>query len=171
MRISYLFAVVGRNGCGKTTWIKKNIITTNDNLEKNVIVVTPDPIEHDTLPIIKFDKKFQENIYNNTGCKRIIYEDNLQEILLNLHNCSLVLDDCKTYLNNQTPAIMRELYIRRRQRMIDVYFVCHSLRQLPPECFDFLNYLVYFKTNENLKMRKKLIAPNLYEVLERNKKN
>jgi len=164
-RKCFLTLVVGSNGTGKTTFLENNIIKGKS------LIVTPDEIEYPNVRLIKNDSNLSKNIYemSNTDIAKVIYEENLEKILRNFSNGTLVLDDCKTYLTSQTPATMRELYIRRRQRMVDVYFVAHSLRQIPPSAFDFANKLVYFKTMENLKNRKDLIDPFIFQRIEKTK--
>lgn len=170
MRKALLNLVVGANGEGKTTFLKRNIIDRNNpHGKKNIIIVTPDPVEHTEYPLIEEDNNFAKNIYYNEGTKRIIWNDNLPVIVNNCYNCTLILDDIKTILTNSTPQFMANLYIRRRQRMVDIYFVSHFLMEIPPRAFSFANYLILFKINENINRRKNIIDENNFEKIAKAK--
>jgi hypothetical protein len=161
-RKSLLIAIVGKNKCGKTYFLQNNII----NVSKKALIVVVDEIEYPGLEIIKHDKNFQKNIYNLNGCKRVIFDDNLDEILTNCHDCSLILDDCKSFLDGQTPRFMRKLYTRRRARQIDIYLVCHSFIDIPPAVFKYIDMFVYFKTNEYLPEKpERGINPFIYDMI------
>jgi hypothetical protein len=86
-------------------------------------------------------------------------------IKLNFYGGNLILDDAMAYLTNQTPEIMRYLYIRRRQFGIDLYIVAHGLRQLPPQVFTFASFLILFNSTENFSYRKRDLQPELFEKI------
>jgi len=157
-RKTELTLIVGVNGTGKTTFIANKILTVG----KKGLVVTPDGAEWRQLPLIT-----KEQLRTFTGQARIIYEgpETLEAIKNNYSGGALILDDAMAYLNEQTPATLQYIYIRRRQYGVEIYIVAHGLRQLPPKCFTFASYLILFNTVENFSSRKKDIYPELYEKL------
>jgi hypothetical protein len=150
---------VGINGTGKTTFINDSIIK---NYSAKSLVVTPDSMEWRHLPIIPPDQ-----IRTFTGAGRIIYENigTIEEIAKNYHGGNLIFDDAMAYLSNQTPEIMRYIYIRRRQYGIDIYIVAHGLRQLPPQVFTFASYIILFNSTENFTYRKRELQPELFDKI------
>jgi hypothetical protein len=157
-RKTELSLIVGVNGTGKTTFIANSVLQAG----KKGLIVTPDELEWRQLPLIS-----KEQIRTFTGHARIIYEgpETLEAIKNNYSGGVLVMDDAMAYLNEQTPAMMQYIYIRRRQYGIDIYIVAHGLRQLPPKCFTFTSYLILFNTVENFASRKKDVYPELYDKI------
>ncbi|MDR0207038.1 MAG: ATP-binding protein [Bacteroidales bacterium] len=158
IRKTELTLIVGVNGTGKTTFIANSVLLTG----KKGLVVTPDGLEWRKLPLIT-----NEQIRTFTGHARMIYEGpkTLEAIKNNYSGGILVLDDAMAYLDEQTPAMMQYLYIRRRHHGIDLYFVAHGLRQVPPKCFTFTSYLILFNTVESFVSRKKDVYPELFEKI------
>jgi hypothetical protein len=127
-------------------------------------VLTPDSVEWRHLPIIPTDQ-----IRTFTGAGRIIYENTgtIEAIVKNYHGGNLIFDDAMAYLTNQTPEVMRYIYIRRRQYGIDIYIVAHGLRQLPPQVFTFASYLILFNSIENFSYRKRDMQPELFDRVQK----
>jgi len=157
-RKTELNLIVGVNGTGKSTFIANTALPTR----KKGLVVTPDGAEWRQLPLIE-----KEQLRTFTGYARIIYEgpETLEAIKNNYSGGVLVLDDAMAYLNEQTPAMLQYLYIRRRQFGIDLYLVAHGLRQIPPKCFTFCSYIILFNTVENFASRKKDVYPELFDKI------
>lgn len=157
-RKAELNLVVGINGTGKTTWLEKNIV----NNGKKCLIITPDPMEWKQIPEIRY-----EDIRTLNGVGKIIYSDSktLEKIKSNYSGGALILDDAMSYLDEQTPSVLQFLYIRRRQRGVDIYIVAHGLRQIPPKAFTFASWLILFNSVENFQMRKKELLPDTFEKI------
>lgn len=156
-RKANLNLVVGINGTGKTTWLNNEVVK---KVEK-CLIVTVDSTEWKQVPTIR-----PEDVRTFTGISKIIYNDNTLEVIKNnFFGGALILDDAMSYLNNQTPAILRYLYIRRRQHGVDLYVVAHGLKQLPPQIFSFATWLVLFNSTENFSLRKKEIVEETYNKI------
>lgn len=157
-RKTQLNLVVGINGTGKTTFIRQNIVEKR----KKVLVITPDDSEWRQLPTVSTP----EEIYNMQQPSRLIYADGCMEMVTRYYfGGALVLDDAMAYMKFQTDDTMRFLYIRRRQRGVDVFFVAHGLRQVPVQCFTFGSYLFLFATTENFSSRKKELADDIFKKI------
>ena len=154
-RKTQLNLVVGINGTGKTTFLREKIVQN-----RKALILTPDAMEWRHLPEVRTPAE----VRMMAGPSRIIYQgpETLELVRGNFFGGALVLDDAMAYLNEQTPATMQYLYIRRRQFGIDIYIVAHGLRQLPPKCFTFGSFLFLFATTENFSARKKELQPELY---------
>ena len=153
-RKTQLNLVVGINGTGKTTFLRDNIVSGK------TLVITPDAAEWRQLPLCRT----AADIINMQVPSRIIYTgpETLELVKKSFAGGRLILDDAMAYLNEQTPATLQYMYIRRRQFGIDIYLVAHGLRQLPPKCFTFGSFLFLFATTENFSTRKKELQPELY---------
>lgn len=158
-RKTQLNLVVGINGTGKTTFLCDEVVMKRPKC----LVVTPDDYEWRELPEVSTASE----IYNLQGRARVVYRDQgtLETIARNYYGGVLVLDDAMAYLGFQTQDVLRFLYIRRRQRGIDVYIVAHGLRQVPVQCFTFGSYLILFATTENFSSRKKELDDELYRTI------
>lgn len=155
-RKTQLNLVVGINGTGKTTFLRQNVVERRPK----VLVITPDECEWRQLPVVEQPR----DIFYLNGAARMIYRDEntIQTAIRYYSGGALILDDAMAYLGFQTPDTMRYLYIRRRQRGVDVYLVAHGLRQVPPQAFTFGSYLVLFATTENFTSRRKELDPEIY---------
>ena len=66
----------------------------------------------------------------------------------------LVFDDCRAYLHAATDDRVRQLIIRRRQRMVDVLAVGHGFNEVPPVFFTFASEIILFRTTDNVARRR-----------------
>lgn len=155
-RKTQLNLVVGINGTGKTTFMRENVVKH----ARKCLVVTPDDYEWRELPEVTT----AQQIYNLQQPSRLVYHgpESLEMAVKYFYGGTLVLDDAMTYLKFQTDDTLRGLYIRRRQRGIDVYIVAHGLRQVPVQCFTFGSYLILFATTENFSSRKKELDGDIF---------
>lgn len=143
VRQGVFIIIVGTNGTGKTTLIRK-LINANG---KRVLVVDPDGIEWHDLPTIE-----SEDITRLKQGKRArIVAPNPEDLaaLTAFSEGSLVLDDCRYYVKARIEESIRKVFVRRRQRGIDIYAVAHSLNEVPPTFWTFATHLLLFKTTDN----------------------
>lgn len=148
--------VVGINGTGKTTFIRENVVAHSHK----ALVVTPDDYEWRELPEVTT----AQEVYAMQQPSRIVYKgpETLEMVIKSFYGGQLILDDAMAYIGFQTSETMRFLYIRRRQRGVDVYIVAHGLRQVPVQCFTFGSYLILFATTENFSSRKKELDEEIF---------
>ena len=71
-RTTQLIIVLGYNGTGKTTLVKKMIADSLKH-ERRVLVVTPDDIEFSTIPPVH--QRLTHHVKTYTGARRMVYED------------------------------------------------------------------------------------------------
>jgi len=160
-RKTQLNLVVGINGTGKTTFLRENVVKRGGKC----LVVTPDDYEWRELPEVTTATE----IYNLQHGARLVYRgpETLEMAIGSFYGGALILDDAMAYIGFQTSDTMRFLYIRRRQRGVDVYVVAHGLRQVPVQCFTFGSFLILFATTENFSSRKKELDDEIFRrILE-----
>lgn len=161
-RKTYLDLVVGINGTGKTTFLRKNVVERS----RKSLVVTPDEAEWRFLPTVSS----AQEIYNLQGAARLVCDGSEEQLLMvtrSFYGGALVFDDAMAYLQfGSTSPVMRYVYIRRRQYGVDIYLVAHGLRQVPVQAFTFGSHLILFATTENFSARKRELDPETYARIE-----
>lgn len=135
--------IVGTNGTGKTTLVKKLI----DANGRKVLVVDPDGIEWGSLATIE---PYQVDKIKQGKRARIVGPTPGDlAYLTGFSEGSLVLDDCRFYVKARIEESIRRTFVRRRQRGIDIFAVAHSLNEVPPTFWTFATHLILFKTTDN----------------------
>lgn len=154
-RPTKLSIVLGYNGTGKTTIVKK-IVLNELKHQRRALIVTPDDIEWDTLEMVH--PRFPSRIANYVGARRIIYTNGLLPIISeHFRNGLLIFDDCRAYFTASLDGDLHELLIRRRQKMVDIIAVGHGFTEVPPKFFTFASEIILFRTNDNIDKRKNVL--------------
>jgi len=155
-REAQLAMVIGTNGTGKTTLLKKIVINALKHNER-VLIVTPDYVEW--LQIDLVHEKHTHHMATYKGARRIIYQNDatLEAVIKHFHNGLLIYDDCRSYFRSNIGEKIREQFIRRRQHMLDIFFVGHGFTEIPPVVFTFANTVYLFRTRDNIKRRAEYI--------------
>jgi len=169
-RAAKLTIVLGATGTGKSTFLRNAVKD-----KKHVLVVTPDDIEWRDIPETQLRN---ENDFSFDGQKRFIFERSTEKTNLeNLArlNCftngTMLLDDCRMYLSNkENYSDMYRLYFgRKRQKMVDYFFVGHGFMEVPPIIYTFATDLILFNTTDNV-IRRKDVLKDYYSVAELQKR-
>jgi len=166
MRNRELFLFTGINGTGKSTLVMKLANLYISKRREKVLLLVPDFAEHQGIKELK--------TYKYTGIRKQYFsKDNLQEINENFKNGLIIFDDVRFMLpsNIENFKPFYNLLIRRRQKNIDLYFTSHALTEVPPKLYTFLNYLILFRTSDNIDRYKKYILKFDYLKQKQNKIN
>jgi len=78
------------------------------------------------------DKQFVEN------CKRIT-------------KTNIVFEDASGFLRGRQSKEIARLIVQRRHTQNNYIILFHSINRIPPELLEYCNYLILFKTGDNLK--------------------
>lgn len=143
VRQGVFFIIVGTNGTGKTTAVNRLI----DDIGRRVLVVDPDGLEWSSLASVPSEKVGK---IKKGKRARIVAPgpDDLANLVM-FTDGSLVLDDCRYYVRSRIAESIRQVFVRRRQKGIDVFAVAHSLNEVPPTFWTFATHLILFKTTDN----------------------
>lgn len=68
-----------------------------------------------------------------------------------LMNSNIVFEDASGFLRGRQSAPMARLIVQRRHSNNNYIILFHSINRIPPELLEYANYLVLFKTGDNLK--------------------
>lgn len=150
MRNPQLSIFLGTNGTGKTTLLKQFMQKALES-NRRVLVVTPDDIEWQELQWLK-----PADMADFVGVRKIIFEQNetMQNIYDHFRNGLLVFDDYKAFgiESKNDVKILRQIAVRRRQRMLDIAIAAHGFTEVVPFfLYTFSTHIVLFRTLDNIK--------------------
>lgn len=149
-----MIAICGGNGTGKT-WLTKNKLIPS--LNRRALVIDSDNLEpewygYDAIDLRKKDQcdNFERGYsafkwYESKGLDffwKCIYH--------NVNDCTLVLDDCRDFIPPTITTVknLRNVFSRRRQKMLDIIIIQHSVDDIPKGLTRYLNALVLFNTQD-----------------------
>ena len=148
--------IIGTNGTGKTTFLKKLVIEELKKKDSHVLIVVPDDMEWNTIPFVH--PNYPNRIEKYVGARKIIYFPGLLEIIRDrFREGLLVFDDCRSYFTAALDQELHGILIRRRQQMIDICAVGHGFTEVPPKFFTFGTHIALFRTIDNIERRKNVI--------------
>ena len=146
--------VIGANGTGKTTYLKKLADAAIKRGER-VLVVTTHVEEWTEFPDLAHTAAAVQSFI---GGGRLLYMDKSTLDLVALFRVGLLFfDDCRTYLTATTDTALFRVMISRRQQMVDVCAVGHGFTHIPPAFFTYTTHVVLFHTTDNISTRKNVL--------------
>lgn len=155
LRATVKGVVLGLPGTGKTTMLKKLVITMARQ-GRRTLIVTPHDMEWETVPPVSLHHPHR--MFDYKGARRIIYtDDTFAHILEHYRSGLLILDDCRHYLRDGLDRHTHQLLISCRQIDIDLFAVGHGFREVPPKFFTFATHFFLFRTADNITERKRVI--------------
>lgn len=155
-RAARLILVIGYNGTGKTTIVKRLVINELKKTGGRALIITPDDMEWSNLPLV--NPRFPNRIASYVKARRIIFEPGtLEYVAKNVNRQLVIFDDCRAYLGAATEQDLHNLLIRRRQKEIDMIAVGHGFTEIPPKFFTFASDIILFRTMDNIERRKDVL--------------
>lgn len=144
--------MVGTNGTGKTTMLRQIL----HNSAQRALIVTPDDVEwqdYAETPLLTV----ADFVFD--GIRRHIFDPRYTlDAITHFRKGIIVFDDCRSYLGDKTDERIRDLFIRKRQRELDIFAVAHGFTQIPPVFFTFATDYFVFHTLDNIVRRKNCIT-------------
>jgi KaiC/GvpD/RAD55 family RecA-like ATPase len=178
MRTNTVTLIVGDRGTGKTTFLKGSKIDRvtgvidvylRQNPKKKILVVdifnnsawAEVPVmERRTLPAWK------KGVYR-------IYDADLDALMSSIEksvaNAVIIFEDATKYIGAKLNRHMYRFLIDSKQKNLDVLFVFHSLAACPLDLVRIANFIILFKTKEqmNATLRGKFPFPEIPMAFER----
>lgn len=168
-RLTKQTIILGFNGTGKSTLTRAIIERYVSKPGRKALIITPDSAEWTQFAETQLQKPSD---FDFEGVRRYIWTFIKQEdqaAMERLRDCYfdgfLAFDDCRSYLTANTNDWLKYLYIRRRQKMIDLLMIAHGFTDVPPQAFTNCTDLFLFKTVDNIVRRKNELR-NLDSLME-----
>lgn len=150
--------IVGSPGSGKSTFTSKLVQTMPGNA-----IVYKHIANIDDKAFSQLTEKNQSNWRQGAKPGEAVkckfagqvedYKAFLQWAIKNYRNGLLVVDDATIFERDRMTKEMQNIVTMRRHYGIDVILIYHGLSTLPIDQFVFLNNLVLFNTNDNIKYK------------------
>lgn len=132
----YLILVIGHTGEGKSTWLKKFIL----NKKQYIFDVNNEYNLPDDLQVRPQMRNRDLNVNRFLGiCK-------------NLRNYNVCFEDATGFLRGKQQKELSQLIVSKRHTGNNYIFLFHSINRVPPELMEISNYIILFKTNDNIDM-------------------
>lgn len=124
--------VIGGTGSGKTTWIKKNIVSQVDATRLLVNDVNAEYTEYGLAEINPEEpEQFARLVSVSTEIVAVFEEATI------------------FYSTRGNDQLMRKILVGKRHRNNVIVLVFHSIRAIPHYIFDLINYVVLFRTADD----------------------
>ena len=135
----YLFLIVGHTGQGKTTFVKdfvngKNQYIFDINNEYDL------PTDTAIFPQMR---------HVQMDVKKYV------EVVQKLKNTNIVFEDATGFLRGRQSAEFMRLIVAKRHTGNNFLLLFHSVNRIPPELMEMANFVVLFKTVDNIDSMKK----------------
>ena len=144
-RINYVYLLVGKRGCGKTT----SAIQLANSISKRILVVNTDVNEaYDEFESITLEQLPQWN----TKQAVIITNEAIEVFTLAndyVKNCTIIFEDTAKYVSQNVEQNVRRFVINHRMNNIDVILMYHALKFVPPYLAMNFNRLILYKTQDS----------------------
>lgn len=144
--------VAGARGHGKSTTV--NEIVTNKNYpRKNGILYKVQMNLHDAaFPAFKTINSMGEYTGGlaKIGSGSVDYKKFLHAVTHNFTNGFVIIDDAKVFERHTLSPEASNLLTMSRHNGVDVFFVYHSLKYIPIEMYEGIDWVILFHTVENI---------------------
>lgn len=165
MRKRELNLVVGQKGTGKTHFLKEIAL---ERLRKgdNVLVVVPFANLWDEFATISTAR---EVAAMRNQAARLVYDysnPKSVEAIRYFRKGVLILEDARSYFTAATPQLLQYIYSLNRHLGLDVYFVAHGFKYLPPQSFGYAQWLILFNCGDKPDTRKEILDDNLIKQIQ-----
>lgn len=177
-RTNKVILIAGTRGTGKTDFIKKLVLQQQKILPKCLIVDTFDnPVWHDmktwdnpegvnlivpTIPLSKFpswNKGFGKMFSSNPKSLMDIIQKHAK-------NTFIVFEDASKYIKRVVSEDVNKFVLDSKQKNLDMVFIFHSLRRIPPDLIDVSDILILFKTQDGKLPSKYSAFPGLIKPMQ-----
>jgi hypothetical protein len=138
--------VIGGRGVGKSTYLKQ---LADSQTAKKVLIYDTDDNRIWTYPKVELHqlKRWVSGKYKliDTNSEAVINEMNAY-----LNDALVLVEDATKYIGSSLSKTLKNFILATKQRNIDLIFTFHSFRKVPPDLFNFSNYITMFKTGEDI---------------------
>ena len=166
MRINTANLVLGRRGCGKTTYTK-GVINGYKKAHHDQKILIMDTLDHpayrdvSTIDIDLLKRWEKPATYR-------IYGGNTDEILsviqTHLYNALIIFEDASKYIRRSLQDDVRKFIIDSKQKNLDLVFLFHGFSFAPPEIWRLMDNITIFKSDNPIYRKADIV--NFEQVYE-----
>lgn len=131
----YLIIVIGHTGQGKSTWVRNFI------KDKRQYIFDVNN-EYTDLPS---DNRISSKMRNIDMDK-----EKFIKICSQLNNTNCVFEDATGFIRGKIEDSFSKLIVAKRHRKNNYILLFHSINRVPPEIMELSNYVILFKTIDNV---------------------
>ena len=161
MRQNTCGLIIGRRGCGKSSYLLQLIQLYLDKQDKAIIIYDTDDNDlYKDIPTIEIDyvPALKRGVYK---CIDTDYKRFIKVMRWKCRNKLVILEDATKYLQYAYDDVYNAA-LASKQRNNDLLFTFHSFRKVRPDFIDAANILTIFKTGEQWKnFKDKLPEPHI----------
>ena len=149
MRINTVNNILGRRGCGKTTYTKEIISAYRKSHpeQKILIMDTFDHPSYRDTPVINIDmlKRWEKpSTYRIFGSNT---DEIFSTIQTTLYNSLVIFEDSSKYIRGRLQDDVRNFIIDSKQKNLDLVFLFHGFSFTPPELWRIIDSVTIFKSD------------------------
>lgn len=149
-----LILIIGGTGQGKSTFVNKNLLKNDikkNQFNKDVFCLSSNSrpqyiFDINNEYILPDDSQIRTHM-RNVRCDDKTFIRNCAQI----RNTNIVFEDASGFLRGKQSKEMARLIVARRHANNNYIILFHSINRVPPELMEYCNYLILFKTGDNLK--------------------
>lgn len=147
-----MYIVIGAPGEGKTPFCKKMIGGADTGEKERRCFIFDINNEYGTRT--KYPGQTAFNISTNTRDLRCRYVgdsvDNFVKLAMGKRDTIVIFEEATAFFEGRTKGDTRRLIINRYHTGNVYLFLFHSINSVPPRLMEIANYVVLFKTNDEL---------------------
>ena len=159
-RLNLVTAILGKRGCGKTTYTLALIDKyRQSHPDKRILIM--DTLDHPAygyIPTMTPDmmgRWIRPTTYRMYGSNT---DEMLAAIANDLKNALVIFEDASKYIRKNLQPEVRAFVLDSKQKNLDLLFLFHGFSFVPPELFRVLDMITIFKTDNPEYRRAELVA-------------
>lgn len=160
MRINLVTGILGKRGCGKTTYTLA-LIEAYRQQHPGMKILIMDTLDHPAyrhIPVLTAEmigRWRTPTVYRVFGSNT---DEMLQAISTDLKDALVIFEDASKYVRKNLQPSVRFFILDSKQKNLDLVFIFHGFAFVPPELFRVLDILTIFKTDNPEYRKTELVA-------------
>lgn len=151
-RLNFCTCVVGFQGTGKSTEMRKLAETVAKSGDKKTLIIdVNNSAAYKDIQLLNY-AKFQYWMENQEGGIKKFYDPDKDKmfnfLITKFYNGVLVFEDATKYIDARPKMNVRSYLTDHRMSNLDIFFMFHSIELIPPFFLKMTNYLTIFKTDD-----------------------
>ena len=157
-RINHVNLLIGARNEGKTFYLLNEVLPKT-TFGKVVIIDTfdhPSYNEFENLHPANFKQFATPGKYSKKTVH--CFSNNMDDVFTKVqrysNNMLIVFEDATKYLESNVPENVKNFVLDTKQRHVDLIFLFHSFKSVPPKLFTWADSITFFRTKEIIENQK-----------------